>query len=88
MPLTNCATLAANCNLTKKDIHCSAFLAVFEVRQIYNAAPLTPAPAAQQELLCELPAWQRYRRFDIEDKTFIARCRKLRERLAVVSVIA
>jgi len=67
MPLMNCATLAANCNLTKKDVHCSAFLAVFEVRQIYNAVPLTPAPAAQQELLCELSVWQIYRRFGIED---------------------
>jgi len=51
----------------KKDVHCSAFLAVFEVRQIYNAAPLTPAPAAQRELLCELSVWQTYRRFGIED---------------------
>jgi len=67
MPLTNCATLAANCNLTKKDVHCSAFLAVFEVRQICNAAPLTPAPAAQQELLCELSVRQRYQSFGIED---------------------
>ena len=72
MPLTNCATLAANCNLTNKDVHCSAFLAVFEIRHIYNVAPLTPAPAAQRELLCELSVWLlsvwlRYRRFGIED---------------------
>jgi len=43
------------------------YLAVFEVRHIYNAAPLTPALAAQQELLRELYVWQRYRRFGIED---------------------
>ena len=62
-------------------------LAVFEVRKICNAAPLTPAPAAQRELLCELSVWQistlRYRILD-----FIARCRKLRERLALAKSVA
>jgi len=24
IPLTNCATLAANCNLTNEDVHCPA----------------------------------------------------------------
>jgi len=54
-PLMNCATLAANCNLTKKDVHYPAFHG-----SVCKAAPLTPAPAAQQELLCELSVWQRY----------------------------
>ena len=74
IPIDECANASdelcdscSYCNLTKKDVLCSAFLAVFEVRQIYNAEPLTPAPAAQRELLCELSVWQRYRRFGIED---------------------